>query len=116
MNFETEYKNIHFKFELERAGITDAALLLGDKFHRLPNQTMVEIKKGNLVAYNLTVHSKNGEEERTHFWSNILLTNKEDDLVEELGHFLQDESVLDAISDNWKMDGNEKGPAWQVPV
>lgn len=116
MNFETEYKNIHFRFELERAGITDAALLLGDKFHKLPNQTMIEIKKGSLIAYNLTVTSGKDEEERIHYLSNILLTSKEEELLEELGHYLQDENVLDEIVDNWNLKGNEKGPAWQVPV
>ncbi len=115
MNFETEYKNIRFRLELERAGISDAALLLADKFHRLPNQTMIEIKKGNLLAYNLTVVSRLNDEERTHFWSNILLTNKEEELLEELGHYLDEENILDEIVDNWNLEGNETGPAWQAP-
>jgi len=115
MNFETEYKNIRFHLELERAGISDAALLLGDKFHRVPNQTMIGIKKGELVAYNLTVVSKLNDEERTHFWSNILLTSKEEDVLEELGHYLDDENILDEIVDNWNLLGDETGPAWQTP-
>lgn len=116
MNFETEYKNIHFHLTLERASISDASLLLSDKFHRVPNQTMAEIKKGNLVPYNLTVVSKkaNQEEERTHFWSNILLTNNPDELMEELGQYLDDESILDSVADNWELKGTEKGPAWKI--
>lgn len=113
MNFETEYKNIHFKLELERATITDAALLLGDKFHKLPNQTMIEIKKGNLIAYNLTITSRLEENERAHFWSNILLTNKEEDLLVELGHYLDDENILDEVVSNWNLSGDETGPAWK---
>lgn len=118
MNFETEYKNIHFHLELDRANISDASLLLGDKFHRLPNQTMIEIRKGALVAYNLVIVSKknndtNCEEERTHYWSNILLTNNQDEVLEELGQYLDDENILDSVIDNWNLAGNEKGPAWK---
>jgi hypothetical protein len=113
MNFETEYKNIHFKLELERATISDATLLLGDKFHKLPNQTMIEIKKGNVVAYNLMITSRLEDNDRTHFWSNILLTNKEEDLLVELGHYLDDENILDEVVSNWNLSGDETGPAWK---
>lgn len=117
MNFETDYKNIHFRFELERASITEAALLLGDKFHRLPNQTMIDIKKGTLVSYNLTIISTLKEEERTHYWSNVLLPAKEEELMEELGHYLNDENILDEIVNNWNLCGDESGPAWkQTPM
>lgn len=114
MNFETEYKNIHFHLEIERALISDASLLLGDKFHRLPNQTMVEIKKGKLIAYNLTITSKRINEERIHYWSNVLLTNNEEELLEELGHYLDDENILDEIVENWELKGDETGPAWKL--
>jgi hypothetical protein len=117
MNFETEYKNIHFHIELSRANISDASLLLGDKFHRLPNQTMIEIRKGTLVAYNLVIVSKLGGEERTHYWSNILLPNvsesNQDEVLEELGHYLDDENILESVVENWNLSGNEKGPAWK---
>lgn len=48
MKFETEYRNIHFKISLEKELFEDVTLLMGDKFNRLPNQTMIEIKKGTL--------------------------------------------------------------------
>lgn len=116
MNFETEYKNINFHIALEKVTITDVSLLLGDKFNRLPNQTMIEIKKGNLVPYNLIIKSANsdGDEERTHYWSNVLLTNNPDELLEELGHFLDGEDILDSIVLNWELAGTEEGPAWSL--
>lgn len=112
MNFETEYKNINFHITLEDITISDVTLLLGDKFNRLPNQTMIELKKGNLTAYNLIVKSTRNTEDRVHYWSNILLPKNADDLLEELGHFLEDEEILDAIVSNWELAGDELGPAW----
>lgn len=113
MNFETEYKNLSYHISLEKVEITDVALLLGDKFNRLPNQTMTELKKGNLSAYNLVIKSKKDLEERTHYWSNILLTNDAENLLEELGYFLDEEEILDSIVSNWELSGDEKGPAWK---
>lgn len=113
MKFETEYKNISFTIELFKLEIKDITLLLGDKFTRLPNQTMTELKKGNLVAYNLVIQSKKENEERTHYWSNVLLPSSTDDLLEEVGYYLEDEEILDSIVSNWELVGDETGPAWK---
>ena len=48
MKFETEYKNIIFKFTLEKENFTDVSFSMNDKFNRLANQTIIEVKKGNL--------------------------------------------------------------------
>jgi hypothetical protein len=117
MNFETEYKNIKFHITLEKAEILDASVLLGDKFNRLPNQTMIAIKKGMLIPFNLIIKSTNDQmevSELTHYWSNILLTSKADELLEELGHFLDDEDILESIVTNWQLGGSLEGPAWKL--
>ncbi len=113
MNFETEYKNLNFHISLEKVEVTDVTLLLGDKFNRLANKTMIELKKGNLVAFNLVIKSKKDNEERTHYWSNVLLTSDAEELLEELGHYLDDEEILDSVVSNWELDGDENGPAWK---
>ncbi|MFA6236003.1 MAG: hypothetical protein WC635_01645 [Bacteriovorax sp.] len=113
MNFETEYKNIIFNITLESIQIADVSLLLGDKFNRLPNQTMIELKNGNLIAYNLIIKSTKNSEVRVHYWSNILLPKAADDLFLELGYFLEDEEILDAVVSNWELSGDEFGPAWK---
>ncbi len=114
MKFETEYRNLHFQIALEKIEMTDPALLLGDKFNRLGNQTMIEIKKGNLVPYNLVIESTKDEETRTHYWSNVLLTSNADEVLEDLGDYLTSEEILDQIVENWELGGTEKGPAWSL--
>ena len=113
MNFETEYKNIKFKIAIEAVHVKDVSLLLHDKFNRIPNQTMIELKKGTITPYNLIITSEQYTEERTHYWSNILLTSDPEELLEELGFFLEDEEVLDSIAANWKLEGSDKGPSWK---
>lgn len=113
MNFETEYKNLNFHISLEPVAISNISLLLGDKFNRLPNQTMQELKKGSLKAYNLVIKSKKNGEERTHYWSNVLLTSDADALLDELGHYLHDEEILDSIISNWELVGDDSGPSWK---
>ena len=113
MNFETEYKNLKFYISLEVVSIPDISRLLGDKFNRLPNLTLVELKKGTLKAFNLVIKSKKGTEERTHYWSNVLLTSDADALLEEVGHYLDDEEILDSIVSNWELVGDELGPSWK---
>ena len=113
MKFETEYKNINFHISLEHVLILDVSQLLGDKFNRLPNQTMIQLKKGNIKAYNLFIRSQKNEEERTHFWANVLLTSDEESLLEELGDYLEDEEILDSIISNWELLGDETGPSWK---
>jgi hypothetical protein len=98
--------------------MTDPALLLGDKFNRLGNQTMIEVKKGNLVPYNLVIESTKGDqgttESRTHYWSNVLLTSNAEEVLEDLGDYLTSEEILDQIVENWELGGTEKGPAWSL--
>lgn len=115
MNFQTEYKNLNFNIVLEKIEVLDIAHFLGDKFNRLPNRTLIELKKGTLVPYNLIIESNKGEEVRTHYWSKVLLTSNSEDLIEELGYYLDDEEILDLIVKNWKVLENELGPAWTDP-
>jgi hypothetical protein len=103
MNFETEYKNLNFHISLEKVIVSDVTLLLGDKFKRLPPRTLIELKKGHLTPFNLIIKSSKNSEERTHYWSNILLINDTDNLIEELGHFLDNEEILDSIVLNWEL-------------
>lgn len=112
MNFETEYKKIIFNISLERLFITDTTLLLGSKFSRLQSKTIQELQKGNIIPFNLIIISKNNSEERTHYWSNVLLTSNPDDLLDELGVYLDDEEILELIIKNWNLTGSKDGPGW----
>lgn len=115
MNLETNYKNLHFQITLEKIVTKDIGSLMGDKFDRLPNQTLIELKKGTLVAYNLIIESSNNLEVRTHYWSKVLLTSNTEEIKEELSYYLEDEEILDSIASNWEIIGNELGPAWAEP-
>ena len=114
MNFETEYKNIKFHISLEQENISDISLLMGDKFNRLPNQTMQEIRKGNLLSYNIVIISSQDDDEFTHYLSGVLLTSHSEDLIEELGEYLESEHVLDHILDLWKKYQVSPGPQWRT--
>lgn len=113
MNFETEYKNIQFKISVEREVYDDVSLLMGDKFNRLPNQTMIEIKKGDLGPYNIIITSSENDVEHTHYLSGILLTTDSEELLDELGHYLDQENILDDIVAIRKKYAIEPGPAWK---
>jgi hypothetical protein len=113
MNFQTEYKNIQFKIELEPLEMGDLTKFFGDKFHRLPNQTLIELKKGNLIGYNLIIESTFKDETRTHYWSKVLLTKHDDELIEDVDHYLQDEEILEQIVTQWNLVGDQSGPAWK---
>ena len=113
MNFETEYKNIQFKISVEIETYDDVSLLMGDKFNRLPNQTMIEIKKGALGPYNIIITSIENEIEYTHYLSGILLTTDADELLDELGHYLDQENILDDIVAIRKKYAIDPGPVWK---
>ena len=96
MKFETEYKNLNFKIALDLVTFEDVTVFFNDKFHRISNQTMADLKKGTIAPYNLTITSTRDEESRTHYWSNIMLPTDYNDLVEELGLYLDQEEILDS--------------------
>lgn len=114
MNFETEYKNITFHISLEEENIADVSQLMGDKFNRLPNQTMIEIKKGNLKPYNILITSSRDEHEFTHYLNSVLLTSNADELVDELAQYLEDEHIMDNIVDLWGKYLVDPGPLWKI--
>ena len=113
MNFETEYKNIQFRISVEAETYDDVSLIMGDKFNRLANQTMIEIKKGTLGPYNIIINSTQDADEYTHYLSGILLTTDADDLLDELGHYLDQENILDDIVAIRKKYAIDPGPAWR---
>lgn len=113
MNFETEYKNITFRISLEKESFDDITFFMGDKFNRLPNQTMIEIKKGALGPYNILIVSIQNDTEYTHYLSGILLTTNQDELLEELGNYLDQEGVLDDIVALRSKYAIDPGPAWR---
>ena len=116
MNFETEYKNIHFRISLEKEIFEDVSLLMGDKFNRLPNQTMIEIKKGSLGPYNLIITSTENNEEYIHYLSGILLTTDEEEVLDELGFYLEQENILDDIVAIRLKYAITPGPAWKQQI
>ncbi|MBY0413612.1 MAG: hypothetical protein K2Q18_05585 [Bdellovibrionales bacterium] len=113
MNFETEYKNITFKISLEKETYSDPSHLMGDKFNRLPNQTMIEIKKGALGPYNVLLTSIENGIEYIHYLSGVLLTTNADELLDELGEYLEQEHILDDIVSIRKKYAIDPGPAWR---
>lgn len=114
MKFETQYKDINFHIALEKVACSDPKLFFGDKFNKLPNQTMQDLKKGSIIPFNLIITSRNKSDERIHYWSNVLLTSNVDELLEELGLYLDNEEILDQICDNWSLLGSETGPSWKA--
>jgi hypothetical protein len=115
MNLETEYKNIQFKISIEKEIFHDVSILLGDKFNRLPAQAMIEIKKGSLAPYNLFITSiENDDMECIHYLNGILLTTNEDELIDELSSYLEQEEILDKIEVLRKKYYFEPGPIWRI--
>lgn len=113
MKFETEYKNIRFLITLEKDSYADVSLIMGDKFNRLPNQTMIEVKKGNLIPYNLILTSIADDEEYTHYLSAVLLTANEEELLEDLADYLEQEQTLDDILALRSRYATTPGPIWR---
>lgn len=114
MNFETEYKNIHFHITIEKEDLATSILLMGDKFNRLPTKTMIEIKNGELVSYNIIIVSTKNNESQTHYLSGILLSSNPEEILHELGSYLDQEEVLDDIVGLWERYQIEPGPFWRI--
>lgn len=118
MNFETEYKNIKFRFEVEKENYADVSFFMADKFNRLSNQTIVEVKKGNLWPFNIIITSNRLDDEKevhTHYLSTVLLSTKDDEtLLDDLADYLEQENVLDAIAALLDQYEITPGPAWKI--
>jgi len=114
MKFSTEYKNIQFQITLEKETYIDISQLMGDKFNRLPNQTLIELKKGNLASYNLIIvsHDEN-EAVYTHYLSGILLSSNEDEIAEEITDYLEQEEVIESIVKLREQYAINPGPHWR---
>lgn len=114
MKFETEYKNIQFLITLSDDLYSDVTMLMGDKFHRLGNQTVLGLKKGTLKPYNVIIESSLNDESYTHYLSGIILTSDGTDVAEDLQDYLEQESVFDEIAELIKTYSIAPGPKWRV--
>lgn len=115
MNFECDYKNINFKFTLEKENYPDISFFMSDKFNRLSNQTIIEVKKGNLWPYNIVIESTYNNETFTHYLNTILLsTGSEDTVIEDLSDYLEQENTLDEISALIELYSITPGPKWKI--
>lgn len=116
MKFSTEYKNIHFQITLEKESYTDISTFMGDKFNRLPNQTMIELKKGTLASYNLLITSsdlKTSEDVYTHYISGILLSSNDLEIEEEIAEYIEQEKIIETIIKTRLSYAVNPGPAWR---
>ncbi len=116
MNFECDYKNIKFKFTLERENYPDVSYFMSDKFNRLSNQTIIEVKKGNLWPYNILIESTTlSDESFTHYLNTILLsTGDEETILDDLADYLEQENTLDEISSLIELYSITPGPQWKI--
>jgi len=122
MKFSTEYKNIRYQITLEKENYQHITDLMGDKFNRLPNQTLIELKKGNLSSYNFIISSipadiennSDAEEYYTHYLSGVLLTSNEDELEEEVADYLEQEEVIETIAELREQYSISPGPHWRT--
>ncbi len=115
MNFKTEYKNVDFTLLIEKEIFEDIQQMMGDKFNRLPPQTLIELKKGHLCSYNVIIQSNQNGEEYTHYLSGLLLTSNESEFVEELTEYLNQEETFDEILKLRDLYAINPGPSWRVP-
>lgn len=116
MKFSTEYKNIHFHITLEKESYTDISIFMGDKFNRLPNLTMIELKKGKLASYNLLITSsdlKTNEDVYTHYISGILLSSNDLEIEEEITEYIEQEKIIESIIKTRLTYAVNPGPAWR---
>jgi hypothetical protein len=116
MILKTEYKKVLFSLEIEKEHFQDYAQMMGDKFNRLPPQTLIEIKKGNLCSYNILIESQFADETYTHYLSSVLLTSNEEEFVGELGEYLDQEETFEEILKLRTKYAVSPGPEWRVSL
>lgn len=114
MILKTEYKKVQFSLEIEKELFQDYAQMMGDKFNRLPPQTLIEIKKGNLCSYNILIESQLADEVYTHYLSSVLLTSNEEEFVGELSEYLDQEGTFEEILKLRNKYAVTPGPEWRV--
>ena len=114
MNLKIEYRNIHFEISLERERTSTHLLATTDKINQLSKQTIAEIHKGKLTGYSVIITSTQDNQEFKHYFGNILLTTDDDQLVEELQCYLEQENILDEIASTLIRYAIDPGPYWKI--
>lgn len=109
MKFELNFKETNFIIEIEE----DKHFVPDNRFEKISNQVLIELKKKKVLAYSLLIISKKVDQEVTHYWSSVLLTSNQDEVLEELQDYLDDENIIEDILEKWEIVLAKDGPSWK---
>lgn len=109
MKFELDYNGINLIFTLEE----EINYLPSDRFVKHSPQTIKSLSKKEITAYNLEIVSTKNNETLTFFISGVLLSTNEEEIIEELQNYIEDESVFDDIENSFEeLFRDSKTPKW----
>lgn len=109
MVFTLNFENIDFTFKLHPAqGYTP------DKGQRsLDHTTLKAIEAGQAGHFQLFITSSRGEESYQHYIPNLVLPTDQEECLEELELYLNEEGGLDKVLEFWKrLESSAERPRW----
>jgi hypothetical protein len=110
MKFELTYQEINFLIELN----IDNHFIPNSRFEKLSKNTLISLKKNELVSYSLIIESKKENITLTHYFYSIILTSNKDELLEDLQDYLENEPIIEEISKYWETAFIIDGPKWKI--
>jgi hypothetical protein len=109
MKFELEYNNINLIIILEE----EANYLPSDRFVNHSPQTIKALSKKEITAYNMIIESTKNSEALTFYRSGVLLSTNQDEVIDELQSYIENESVFDNIEASFEeLFRESQNPKW----
>ena len=109
MKFELDYNNINLILTLDE----EVNYIPSDRFVTHSPQTIKALSKKEITAYNLIIESTKNNVSLTFYLSGVLLSSNQDEIVEELQNYIEDESIFDQIETSFEeLFRENQNPIW----
>jgi hypothetical protein len=109
MKFELDHNNINLILTLE----AEENYIPNDRFITHSPQTIKSLSKKEITAYNLIIESTKNNVALTFYLSGVLLSSNEDEIIEELQNYIEDEAIFDQIETSFEELFSEiQNPKW----
>lgn len=97
-----KFEIIHNEISLILTLTEENNFIPSDRFTKLSPQTMIALKKKEISSFGLLIEAQFKDQNAKFYYSNVLLSTNQEEILEELEEYIINEEILENIEEYWR--------------